>query len=802
MSSLRKIFLRIFPLVLILISNARPDWPCRGDMAVPVSTNAGNQWNAHLVSDGGNGSIIAWQDRRNGLTDKIYLQKMSSSGSALWTGGGIQIASTGGFQYYPQLIADGSGGAFIVWQDNRDNLDYDVYVQHVSANGVMQWYPNGTLVCNAVGHQYNPQIAPDGRGGIVVSWQDRRSGQFDIYAQRFDADGRSQWSGNGQVVCSSPNDQLEPKMLPDGTGGAIMTWIDFRSGNGFTDVYCQRLNSGGSPMWLNQGVPVCVAPNTQWNIQLTDDGLGNCIVVWQDRRAGSFDNIYAQKIDVNGGIAWAQDGIPVAPTTGVQYYPQIASDRSGGAFVTWQDNRLGSDYNIYAQHLDAGGQQVWSTSGLSICSAKGHQYNPQIISQGSSAIITWQDRRNGDFDIYAQRLTSAGSGMWGDDGTTIVEMPLDQFLPQLVTDNINGAIFAWADYQNGGGTTDIYAHRIGANGKLAGGCFRSFQQQMFSGKGTRVHTRYSRVVLNMPNEGNVRDSLFGRGAFATGILLGIQRPDSNRIYGWEYFTRSFYVRNALPQNGAPRPFDYIYDRKFVNRLRNPSVYRYDNRLAGELLTLRLNIAASDAGITETGFGDLVYRDTSLKPNTSLDHKSLRALASTVDSLLSYWKWYPGVDYKALANTLGAINSSFAGRFDTSSTIPLRVSPMGPLFSRQHLIPGTDPPPQIPAFIAQEVDEEVPDGFALFQNYPNPFNPITTIEFSLIEPSLVSLRIYNTLGQEMAKVIDGVVMDEGRQLVDVEASKLSSGVYFYRLVADPVSAPGKLVTRVKKMILLK
>src|SRR5689334_13264350 len=95
-------------LILILLFAAAPaayaDWPCRTDAAVPVSTDGGNQWNVRLISDGGNGAILAWQDRRNGLNDKIYIQKMSSSGDPLWTVGGIQLAVTDGFQYYPQLI--------------------------------------------------------------------------------------------------------------------------------------------------------------------------------------------------------------------------------------------------------------------------------------------------------------------------------------------------------------------------------------------------------------------------------------------------------------------------------------------------------------------------------------------------------------------------------------------------------------------------------------------------------------------------------------------------------------------------
>src|ERR1051326_7683563 len=96
-----------------------PDWSSRPDVAGAVSTNSGNQWNVHVAGDGLNGSILVWQDRRSGSEDKLFVQRISSSGNPLSQSGGLAIASTAGFQYYPQILADGAGGAFIVWQDNR-----------------------------------------------------------------------------------------------------------------------------------------------------------------------------------------------------------------------------------------------------------------------------------------------------------------------------------------------------------------------------------------------------------------------------------------------------------------------------------------------------------------------------------------------------------------------------------------------------------------------------------------------------------------------------------------------------------
>jgi hypothetical protein len=83
---------------------------------------------------------------------------------------------------------------------------------------------------------------------------------------------------------------------------------------------------------------------------------------------------------------------------------------------------------------------------------------------------------------------------------------------------------------------------------------------------------------------------------------------------------------------------------------------------------------------------------------------------------------------------------------------------------------------------------------LEQNYPNPFNPSTTIRFSIPVETEVRLNVYNTLGQEVAEIINGR-LKEGYHEVDFDAVNLTSGIYFYRLEAD------KFVD-VKKMIIIK
>jgi hypothetical protein len=96
-------------------------------------------------------------------------------------------------------------------------------------------------------------------------------------------------------------------------------------------------------------------------------------------------------------------------------------------------------------------------------------------------------------------------------------------------------------------------------------------------------------------------------------------------------------------------------------------------------------------------------------------------------------------------------------------------------------------------IAQSEDG-LPVAFRLGQNYPNPFNPSTTIRYDLPRRAHVSLSVFNTLGQQVASLVEGEE-EAGYHEVQFDASQVSSGVYFYRLCA------GKYV-ETKKMLLMR
>jgi hypothetical protein len=91
----------------------------------------------------------------------------------------------------------------------------------------------------------------------------------------------------------------------------------------------------------------------------------------------------------------------------------------------------------------------------------------------------------------------------------------------------------------------------------------------------------------------------------------------------------------------------------------------------------------------------------------------------------------------------------------------------------------------------EVDVTQPKDYFISQNYPNPFNPSTTIKYAVIEDGLVSLKVFDVLGNEVSSLVDDY-QPAGEYDIVFDAGSLSSGVYYYQFKAGNFTSTKKLV----------
>ena len=341
-------------------------------------------------------------------------------------------------------------------------LTLSILILVVAAPSYSQWAELGVGICELPYAQGDIAMIPDGTGGAIITWSDSRNGGVsDIYAQRIDIYGNTLWTANGVAVCAASGYQYAPQLVSDGAGGVIIAWRDDRGSD--PDVYAQRLDGDGNALWPVNGMIVSAATGGQYEPQICSDRAGGAIMVWKDMRDGNTD-VYAQRMDNSGNPVWTVNGSAVCTQTSPQYDPVIASEISGGAVIAWRDYRNGN-YDIYAQRVSASGTGSWGFNGVAVCTETGTQQTPGICSDGTyGAIISWMDARGADSDIYAQRIDGSGFSVWTYQGTLVCGAATSQYYPVIESDGMFGAYIAW--YDNRGVDSDIYIQRVSGIGAM------------------------------------------------------------------------------------------------------------------------------------------------------------------------------------------------------------------------------------------------------------------------------------------------------------------------------------------------
>ena len=200
--------------------------------------------------------------------------------------------------------------------------------------------------------------------------------------------------------------------------------------------------------WSSEGVPVCAAPGIQHRSSIAVDGIGGVILAWEDYRAGETDiNIYAQRMDRDGTLRWGPDGILICGAPSNQFQPEVISDTRGEAIIIWSDNRNGNS-DIYAQRVDMAGNSLWAQDVVPLCTESSDQYSQKAVGDGNGgAVVSWTDNRgfNGgtNQDIYSQSIDRNGSLRWTQSGVPICTLEGMEYPQEMASDGNGGAIITW-----------------------------------------------------------------------------------------------------------------------------------------------------------------------------------------------------------------------------------------------------------------------------------------------------------------------------------------------------------------------
>jgi len=404
-------------------------WAASG---LPVSVAPRDQGGVALVLDGQGGALVHLADDRNGGEGPgadVYVQRVNADGSKPlgWLSDGMPACRDLAYQavsqhYFPAIAQDGAEGAFVAWDDYRDDPAIpSVYIQHLLADGSVApgWPTNGRAACAVAPGRSGGPVIEDGAGGVVVVFGDGRRGipelyDVDIYGQRIRADGQNApgWPAEGRLLVSRFASLRGA--VPDEAGGfyVIRSRLTEQSAPYDAEIWVHRFTFDGERAagWPEAGVLVCGGPGERYDIHVERDALGGVVFAWWEFRPGAAAEIYVSRIRPDGTLppGWPANGLRVSNPASQPYTdfdPVVTFDGDGGLYVAWC-----RDYNTispsYIQHITALGTVAdgWPEYGHFVATTP-EQSEPQIVTDGhGGAIVTWAQPDG----YYAARFAADG----------------------------------------------------------------------------------------------------------------------------------------------------------------------------------------------------------------------------------------------------------------------------------------------------------------------------------------------------------------------------------------------------------
>jgi len=454
------------------------------------------------ISDGSGGAIIAWQEEEG-----IYVQHIDASGKPLWQKGGLLVTEAGAkLDPYTQsrtsfsLIADGSGGAIITW-DERYKMPTDrndpaffnpipFHSQRISSTGEFLWNDTELAIGSAGLYGGNfPMVVNDGTGGAIFAWNSYTTAHRALHndflrLQKLTPDGTRLWGDEGKLlVSSSPYRPLNDEEKAAGFKGTI---------------------SRSRPTYAGTH-------------DIVSDGSEGCIVIWEEEGEKNSYYVYAQRLDIGGNPAWKEK---VTVGSSSYQYHSLSSDGSGGAYLALTGRYTGT---VYQQHIGSNGELLEKT-----------EYSTDTIGDGLGGSIRVRvevDPPSGPPNqkrniLYVQRFDSLGSPLWPEKQVlaTLEHYQLGNL--KYTGDGKGGVILTWQlekEFTAYGGTL---AQRIDAEGHLLWG-----DEGLFVFNASQRY-RGNAIILNDDSGGFLVAAVAGNNALG-GDMVYLQHLDSagNRLWG-------------------------------------------------------------------------------------------------------------------------------------------------------------------------------------------------------------------------------------------------------------------------------
>ncbi|MEM6784599.1 MAG: T9SS type A sorting domain-containing protein, partial [Bacteroidota bacterium] len=782
------------------------DGVAQGSEFLVNTTTTNNQQTSSAGMDADGDFVIAWQSGggQDGDGTGVYAQRYDAAGMAQGSEFLVNTTVTSD-QSQPEVGMDADGDFVVVWRsDGQDGDGTGVYAQRYDAAGMAQ---GSEFLVNTytTDDQSNPSVGMDDDGNFVVVWNS--SGQDGanngVYAQRFDAAGVAQGS-EFLVNTYTTNNQNRPAVAMDADGDFVVVWQSFDQDGANNGVYAQRYVSDATPQGSEFQVNTITTSN-QRNPSAGMDADGDFVIAWDSNsQDGNGVGVFAQRyaltqptldggtlaLSVLGTEGWRM----LAQPNGTTLATLLASIWTQG--VPDADVPNGSANVLVYDESEAGAEGVGFEAPATLAaSTPGEGFIVFVFAD--------DDFDDGENDIdggFPKTLSAAYTAPAGTVSPTVAFT--DNGTPDADGWNLLGNPFAeplaWDEVRANAGFANVEATAYvwdpasnayrtwnGSSGDLLGGEIAGGQgffvkatsagaAAPFASDDTgtidsRTYSGYSRIGTPVQLAFVLSTDVGEARAFVEAGFGGAIERDGKDGYLLAPLSGTFaqvFTRPLTEEANA--------DPLAINSLDLEALASSESPIA-----IPLGIAAFEAGAPTGGAMTLRWPETLVPEGWRAELRDT-ATGEVVDL----------ADATEYAFTLEAAAQPDAPEIAAPTPGTQAVPPL--------LAQGvTNPVARVAAadrfelvltpasVVATEGDAALPEALTLAGNYPNPFTEQTTLRYGLPESATVRVAVYDVLGREVIVVQDGP-QQAGWHTLGVDAARLASGVYVWRVEAETTS----------------
>ncbi len=318
-----------------------------------------------------------------------------------------------------------------------------------------------------------PAISKAGSGNFVVVWtsQVQDGSGFGIFGQRFSKNGTPQ-GGEFQVNSSSTDNQLYPRVAMDDAGNFVVAWHDSIKDGSDLGIFARRFDGSGSPLGGDFQVNTFTT-GIQRFPRIAGDPSGGFVVVWEDAaKDGSGFGVFGRRFDAAGSPEGGEFQIPSTTFLG-QKRPDVAVDGNGDFTVTWSSFQDGFGYGIFGQRYDSLGMPHLGEFQTNLYAIYNQYRSSTAADDDDDFVVVWQSvlQDSSDYAIIGRR-GKLSVGLQSFEFQVNTYTTGRQETPQVAMDADGNFTVVWASLGQDGSDRGVFGQVYNNAGSRVGGEFR------------------------------------------------------------------------------------------------------------------------------------------------------------------------------------------------------------------------------------------------------------------------------------------------------------------------------------------